>query len=444
MSASHTTTKDARDLRSVPGLGLIDIKGTGLPKVLAEKVEGELAVFAEHMREGLLSAAVNVGLSVFGELMATEVTEICGKKGHHDPARRAVRHGAERSSVPMGGRVVAVDKPRVRAVDGSGEVALEVWKSLSSRELLDRHTLISMLAGVSTRSYATLLEPTGHGVEATSSSTSKSSVSRRFVEATKTRLQAFRSRPLDDRRFVVVYIDGFGFAEETLVAALGVDEAGHKVPLSVVHGTTENKAVCKKLLDDIEDRGFDASAGVLFVIDGGKAIYHAIKDKWGDQALIQRCRAHKERNIVGLLPDAHHAWVRRDLRRAWAMGDPGDAERTLRALATKIERTHPDAAASLREGLTDTITVNRLGVTGSLLKTVATTNPMESTVDVVKVHARNVKRWMPGDMRLRWAAAGMVAAEAQYHRVHGYRQIGDLVSAIHAAVTRTRQLAEAS
>ena len=429
----------------MPGLGLIDIEAAGLPAALADKVEGELEVFATHMRHGLLSAAINVGLDVFGQLLAAEVTEVAGEKGRHDPRRRAVRHGSEPAKVPVGGRMVAVDKPRVRATDGSGEIGLETWAALSSRELLDRHTLISMLAGVSTRTYETVLEPVGPEVQEASSATSKSAVSRRFVEATRARLAEFRSRSLADRHWLVVYIDGFCLADEALVGALGVDDQGNKMPLSVVHGTTENKAACKRLLDDLEARGFDPSSGVLFVIDGGKAIYHAVKDKWSDVALIQRCRAHKGRNVTDLLPESHHAWVRRELNGAWAMADAGQAEAALRNLAAKIERTHPDAAASLREGLTDTITINRLGVTGTLATTLSTTNPMESTIDIVKTHARNVKRWRAGDMRLRWAAAGMLAAEAQYRRVKGYRQLDRLAGAISAEVNRRQvQLAEAS
>jgi len=445
MSASHVKTTSRANLRIVPGLGLVDFEGAGLPEALADKVEDELEIFAAHMRHGLLSAAINVGLDVFAQLLAAEVREVAGAKGRHDPRRRAVRHGSEPSKVPLGGRMVAVDKPRVRATDGSGEIGLETWAAVSSRELLDRHTLISMLAGVSTRTYSTVLEPAGPEVEEASSATSKSAVSRRFVEATRARLAEFRSRSLADRHWLVVYIDGFGLADEALIGALGVDEKGNKTPLSVVHGTTENKAACKRLLDDLETRGFDPSAGVLFCIDGGKAIYHAVKDKWGDVALIQRCRAHKSRNLTDLLPESHHAWVRRELNRAWAMPDAGEAEAALRNLATKIERTHPDAAASLREGLTDTITINRLGVTGTLATTLATTNPMESTIDIVKAHARNVKRWRAGDMRLRWAAAGMLAAEAQYRRVKGYRQLDHLAVAIASEIQRRAiQLAEAS
>ena len=445
MSKSHMEKKSApaADLRLVPGLGLVDLAGSGLGEVLAGRVSDELELFAARMHEGLLAAAVAVGLEVFGQLLSANVTALAGPKGRHDPGRSAVRHGSDPAKVPMGGRMVNVRKPRVRTADGTAEVALETWAALASRDLLSEHTVASMLAGVSTRGYATVLEPAGATLAEATSSTSRSAVSRRFITATKARLAEFRSRPLGDRQWLVVYIDGFGFGDETLVGALGVDADGNKMPLSVIHGTTENKTVCKRLLDNLEDRGFDPSAGVLFVIDGGKAIFHAITDKWGDVALIQRCREHKRRNIIDLLPADHHAWVNRDLNRAWQLPDVAEADKALRALAVKIERTHPDAAASLREGLTETITINRLAVSGTLARTLATTNPMESTVDIIKTHARNVKRWQHGDMRLRWAAAGMLAAETQYRRVKGYRQLDSLAAALTATIER-RQLAAAS
>jgi putative transposase len=445
MTKSNTKEKSARaDLRLIPGLGLVDLTKPGLPEALAGKVSEELELFGARMHEGFMAAALAVGLEVFGELLEADVASKAGPKGRHDPNRVAKRHGTEAAKVPMGGRMISVAKPRVRTADGVREITLPTWAAVSSTDLLDAHTVASMLQGVSTRSYATVLEPVGATLEQDASSTSRSAVSRRFVAATKTGLDEFRHRRLDDRRWLIVYVDGFGFAEETMVGALGVDDKGNKVPLSVVHGTTENKTVCTKLLNDLEERGFDPTAGVLFVIDGGKAIYHAIVDKWGDVALVARCREHKRRNVVDLMPKSDHPWVNRELNRAWKIPDAGEAEQALRRLAAKIERTHPDAASSLREGLVETITINALGVTGSLERTLASTNPMESTIDIVKAHARNVKRWRQGDMRLRWAAAGMLAAEKQYRRVNGYKQLDRLALAITAAIQRKQRLAEAS
>jgi transposase-like protein len=290
-----------------------------------------------------------------------------------------------------------------------------------------------MLAGLSTRSYSAGLEPVGKTVEAEARSTSSSVVSRRFVTATAARLSEFRSRDLSAHRFLVVFADGFDFAGHTMVGALGVSADGVKIPLGVVEGSTENSTVVRGLMTGIGDRGLDATGGVLFVLDGGKALHRAVKDVFGANAVIQRCRLHKERNVADYLPEAERAFVLQKMRRAWKNPDPKEALRDLRSLATQLEQVNPDAAGSLWEGLEDMFTVTRLKVTGTLLKSVATTNPVESAVEIVRHHARNVKRWRDGDMRLRWAAADMDQAAHQYRRVKGYRQHPQLAAALLAA-----------
>src|SRR5215211_5033409 len=293
----------------------------------------------------------------------------------------------------------------------------------------------SMLAGLSGRRYHTALEPVGETVEAAASGTSQSSVSRRFITATAERLAEFRSRPMDDQRWLIVFVDGFDFAGHTLIGGLGVTADGTKVPLGVVEGSTENATVVRHLITGLRDRGLDASEGTLFVLDGAKALRKAVTDVFGDQAVIARCRTHKERNVMDHLPEGERPWVRRTLRAAWANPNANEAEAALRALAGQLEKVNPDAAASLREGLPETLTVTRLGVTGSLLKTVMGTNPVESMIEIVRAHARNVKRWQNGDMRLRWAAAGMLTAATQFRRVKGYRQLPALAAALRHAVS---------
>lgn len=436
--ASHTTTATAGRLRLVPEIGLVDLADPGLPERLAGKVSEQLAVFSERMREGLLAASVTIGLDVMSELIDAEVTDIAGPKGRHDAGRSAYRHGSEAGKVTLGGRRVPVRRPRVRSVadadGGEREVHLESYDTFASVDLLADHMVASMLAGLSGRRYATALEPVGEHVKQAASSTSQSAVSRRFVTATAERLAEFRARPLDDRRWLICFVDGFDFAGHTMVGALGVTADGTKVPLGVVEGSTENANVVRGLITGLRDRGLDATEGILFVLDGGKALTRAVRDVFGDHAVIARCRTHKERNVLDHLPEAERPWVRRKLRAAWANPDAGEAEAALRALATRLERINPDAAASLREGLTETLTVTRLGVTGSLLKTVMGTNPVESMIEIVREHARNVKRWQPGDMRLRWAAAGMLAAADQFRRVKGYRQLPQLARALRHAI----------
>ena len=436
--ASHTKVSSTSSLRLLPEIGLVDLADPSLSERLAGRVSEQLEVFASQMRQGLLAASVAIGLGVMGELVDAEVTEVAGPKGRHDPNRAASRHGTEDGKVTLGGRRIPVRRPRVRTVADEGgvehEVHLESYDTLASVDLLADHMVASMLAGLSGRRYSRALEPVGEAVEDIASGTSQSSVSRRFITATGERLAEFRSRPLDDQRWLICFVDGFDFAGHTMVGALGVTADGTKVPLGVVEGSTENAAVVRGLISGLRDRGLDASEGILFVLDGGKALAKAVRDVFGELAVLARCRTHKERNVMDHLAETERPWVRRKLRAAWANPNANEAEAALKALAGQLDRVNPDAAASLREGLAETLTVTRLGVTGSLLRTVMGTNPVESMIEIVRAHAHNLKRWQPGDMRLRWAAAGMLEASRQFRRVKGYRQPPQLASALRHTV----------
>jgi putative transposase len=406
----------------------------GLPERLAGRLDEHLAAFVAHMRQGLLAASTAVGLEVMDELMAVEVTEVAGPRGKHNPARVAMRHGTQHGTVTLGGRRLGVRRPRVRSTgEDEHELELESYRLFASTDLLAEGIVARMLAGLSTRRYPAGLEPVGHQVEQAAAGTSKSSVSRRFVAATAERLAGLLGRRLDERRWLVVFLDGFGMGEHLLVGALGVAADGTKVPLGVVEGTTENKAVCTRLVADLRERGLDASRGVLFVVDGGKALERAIRAVFGAKAAIQRCRRHKERNVTDHLPEAERPLVQRRLRAAWALGDADQARAELDQLARSLDRKRPGAAASLREGLEQTLTVTRLGIGGSLLQTVESTNPVESMIEIVRDHATRVKRWSSGEMALRWAAAGMLAAEGQFRRVKGYRELPQLAAALERA-----------
>jgi putative transposase len=435
MQDSHTPapTDEAADcdrLRLVPATTL------GLAERLGGRLDGHLARFAEHMREGLLAASVAVGLEVMAELMESEVTDLAGPKGKHNPARTAKRHGSQDGTVTLGGRRVPVRRPRVRSVgDDEHELPLASYGGFVSADLLADGVVARMLGGLSTRGYRVGLEPVGRGVEQTATGTSPSAVSRRFVAATAERLDQLLHRPLGGQRWLVVFLDGFGMGEHLLVGALGVTADGTKVPLGVVEGTTENKSVCLRLVTGLRDRGLDPEHGVLFVIDGGKALAAAVRAVVGAKALVQRCRRHKERNVLDHLPEAERPLVQRRLRSAWATPDAEQAQHELETLARGLARQRPGAAASLREGLAETLTVNRLDVGGKLLQTLESTNPVESMIEIVRDHAGRVKRWSSGEMALRWAAAGMLAAEAQFRRVKGYQELPALAAALQRAAT---------
>ena len=272
--------------------------------VLPARVQEALGELVGAAKEGLLALSVGVGLGVMAELLEEEVTEVVGPKGKHDPERSAVRHGHEAGEVTLGGRRVAVERPRVRTADGSQEVRLETYRHFADRDPLTRLVLEQMLAGVSTRRFERTREPVGPDVEAQARSVSKSAVSREFVARTRENLDALMSRRLDDVRLAVMMIDGIELKGRTNVVALGMTTEGVKIPLGLWEGSTENATVATALLSDLVDRGLDPEQGILFVIDGAKALRKAIRTVFGQRAPVQRCVRHKERNVLDPCPSA--------------------------------------------------------------------------------------------------------------------------------------------
>ncbi|MHB8658579.1 MAG: IS256 family transposase [Solirubrobacteraceae bacterium] len=409
------------------------IESVGEP--LPPRVQEALGQLVGAAKEGLLALSVGVGLGVLEELMAEEVDEVCGPKGKHDPDRVAYRHGTDDGAVTLGGRRVAVQRPRMRAKDGEEEVPVRTYEHFAARDQLSRVVLERMLAGVSTRRYRRVQEPVGEQVEATARSTSKSAVSRTFVTRTKEALIELMARSLQDVRLAALMIDGVGLKDHTCVVALGISTDGVKLPLGLWEGSTENKTVTSELLSNLVHRGLDVEQGVLVVIDGSKALRAAVGDVLGTRTPVQRCQIHKQRNVLDHLAERDRDLVKRRLRRAWAETDYERALEQLTTLAGELERSHPGAAASLREGMAETLTVTRLGVKGKLRKTLATTNPCESMIECVRRTARNVKYWQNGEMCLRWTAAGMLEAEQQFRRIIGYQDLAKLAARVEREIT---------
>jgi putative transposase len=402
---------------------------------LPARIQEALGQLVGAAKEGLLALSVGVGLGVLEELMSEEVEDVCGPRGKHDPDRTAYRHGTDDGEVTLGGRRVQVTRPRMRTKDSSEEVPVGTYEHFASREELSRVVLERMLAGVSTRRYRRLQEPVGEQVEQEARSTSKSAVSRTFVARTKEALLELMARRLDDVRLAVLMIDGIVLKDHTCVVALGITTDGVKIPLGLWEGSTENKTVTSELLSNLVHRGLDVEQGVLVVIDGSKALRAAVNDVLGTRTPVQRCVCHKERNVLDHLPERDRDLVKRRLRRAWAETSYRPALEQLTTLAAELERSHPGAAASLREGMAETLTVTRLGVKGKLKKTLATTNPCESMIECMRRTSRNVKRWQNGEMCLRWTAAGMLEAEQQFRRVIGYQELAKLAAAVEREVT---------
>jgi transposase-like protein len=283
-----------------------DVQASMPGLTMPEQVSVALAEIAESAKEGLLALAVGAGLQVLGTLMEESVDALAGPKGKHNPDRTAVRHGHERGSVTLGGRRVPVQRPRVRAADGSGELPVAAYELFSGTEILGRLALERMLGGLSTRRYPVGLEPVGTQVEQAASATSKSAVSRRFVAMTHTALAELLAADLSGLDLVCLMVDGVHFGEHCCVVALGIGIDGTKHPLALVEGSTENATLARDLLVDLRERGLDMTQPILCVLDGAKALRRAVLDIF-DHPVIARCQLHG-------VPRGHVRSVREEVR----------------------------------------------------------------------------------------------------------------------------------
>jgi putative transposase len=423
---SNTYQKNRRRAQPDPVAGEVAVPG---------QVIVSMAEIAESAREGLLALAVSTGLQVMAAMFGEDAERLCGPESKHNPDRAGYRHGSQAGSVTLGGRRVPVTRPRVRAADGSGELHLPSYDLFSSTEVLDRLAMEKMLAGLSSRRYPRGLEPAGQAVEAQAVSTSKSAVSRRFVAATETALAELMSKRLDDLDLVAFMVDGVHFGEHTCVVALGIGIDGTKHPLGVEEGSTENAAVVTDLITGLRDRGLDTTKPVLAVLDGAKALSKAVKDVF-DKPVLHRCQQHKIRNVIDKLPERLKSVTEKRMRQAYHAESALKAEAEIQALARELDKTHPGAAASLREGMTETLTVLRLEVPPTLARTLRSTNTIESMIEICREHSKNVKRWRDGTMALRWCAAGMTEVGKQFRRVNGHLHLPKLRAALEACFTK--------
>src|SRR6478735_3528772 len=365
-------------MKTVPTVHLADTADAVVLPDLPEGIRLAMTDIAGAAREGLLAMSVAAGLAVMAAMFEAEMTEACGPKGKHDVKRAAVRHGSGRGSVTLGGRRVAVGRPRARTLDGH-EVPLTSYEHFAGDDMLTRVVLERMLAGVATRRHARTAEPVGTRVDQEAKSTSRSAISRRFVRQTETALAELMARDLTGQDITVLMLDG-----EHLV-----------------------------------------------VIDGAKALSAAVREVFGAKAAMQRCTLHKRRNLADHLPDKDTAWVDAKLVKAFSHPDPEHGLRNAKSLAAQLDKRYPSAAASLREGLEEMFTVARLGIDGRLAKTLTTSNPIESMISIARATNRNVTRWRDGQMVLRWTAAGMLNAERSFRRIKGHKQMPQLVTALH-------------
>ncbi len=378
----------------------------------------------EKARSGLLELSMSLGIEVMLTMFEEDVTNYAGPKGKHNTVgRTGYRHGTEKTTVTMGGKKIRVDRPRARAIDGSGELPLETLEAFQDEDPLNKAIMARLLSGVSTRKYARTVD----GGAQDAICTSKSEVSRRFIKGMDALMQEFFTRKLSDD-YLAIMIDGLELGKITILAAMGIDREGRKRMLGISEGGSEKSTVVRGLLEDLISRGLDPDRPRLYVLDGSKALYKGVTDMFGKDSLIQRCQVHKKRNVLSYLPKSEMANISVAMTVAYKEFEYDTAKKKLMAIANNLEQRYPKAAASLLEGLEETLTVHRLKLPGLLRETLCSTNPLESANSACMGIIRRVSNFKDGYTALRHAAAGFMGAEQGFHRVRGYKHMGILMA----------------
>ena len=365
-----------------------------------------------------------IGLMLVLAVIESECERIAGAKDSKNPLRTANWWGSQLGAIYYDKQKVLIDRPRLRGKDNK-EIQLSTYKAFQNPKGMKSSVMKQLILGISSRNYEEAVEGfiKGYGIK-------KSSISRHFVKATAEQMKELMERDLSELEPCAIFIDGIEFKKHLLVVALGLDREGKKHILGLWQGATENATVCSNLLDDMERRGLDMGRDYLFVLDGSKALRSSVAKKFGTDVLVQRCQQHKRRNVRDHLPPEHQEAIDARLRAAYNMTDYDKAKESLELTVKYLDRLNPSAAASLREGLEETLTVHKLGIAGLLRKTLSTTNPIESCFSVTRTITGRVKKWNGGNMVQRWAVAALLRAEKRFKRVKGYREIPKLVAAL--------------
>jgi putative transposase len=376
---------------------------------------------------------LTAGIGAIEQMLCGDARRLAGALHSRGGGRVGHRWGMTKGKIGFHGGKVVVHRPRVRSYDDH-EVELPTWTAAQAEDWLGRWAMNLMLINVSTRKLKRAVRlPEGDLPVIAADGTSKSAASRRFVALSAERLAEWMTSDLSNLDLLVIQIDGLHIGDElVLVAALGIDGHGHKHPLGLIEGATENVAVVQALIDNLIERGLDPKVCRLFIIDGAKALSKVIRSTFGRHTPIQRCQIHKARNVIERLSKPLHASVRRALRQAWELDDAEKAERLLRNLARRFEHEAPGVAASILEGLDEMLTVNRLGLPAKLRRSLACTNSIENMMGTVRRVCRNVKRWRNAAMALRWTAAGMMEAAKGFRRLKAYKYLPVLRAALAA------------
>ena len=382
---------------------------------------GELMAGA---RADIEAFAAQLGLTIIRRVMEAEIDQQVGPWGQ----QKNHRHGHQPGYVIYAGRKVNLERPRLRSREDK-EVSLASYQAFQKDGKLQQAVARQLTRQCSTRDYEGAIEDClqGYGIK-------RSSVSRHWKAATAKELETLMQRPVP-KDLLVLMIDSKFFGGDCLVAAIGIDVQGRKHVLGLWHGATENSTVVKGLLEDLVSRGLESERKMLIVLDGAKALRKAVQMVLGEQGLVQRCRIHKLRNVLDQLPEEKKAQAGWRLRAAWAKKDPKAAEKDLRQTAQWLEPSWPMAAASLLEGLEETLTVQRLNLPATLSRILSNTNLIENCFAQAAHRTHQVKRWDGPRMIMRWTAAALLSAEKNFRRIKGCEQLGLLEKVLHAPAT---------
>jgi transposase-like protein len=384
----------------------------------------ELIEQAEMAVDELIDVA---GRATIEAVLILSAQELAGSK---HPGKRTGGnigwHGEQDGVVSLAERKIRISKPRLRQ-KGKGksrEVEIPAYAAMRTHSRIGGRMLDILMRGVSTRNYRDVLPEMAKTV-----GVSKSQVSRNFVEASEKSLKELIERRFEDTEVLIVYIDGIVFGGHHVIVAIGVDSEGYKHVLGLRDGASENATVCTALLEDLVERGVKPDRRRLFVIDGSKALRKAIDAVYGQENPVQRCRNHKRKNVLDHVPDSMKDTVKATMNAAYRLdSDKGMAR--LEELAKMLETLHPSAAGSLREGMSETFTVNRLGLAGALRRCLCTTNVIESPNSGIRRRTGRVSRWKDGSMLLRWVASALIETEKSFRRIMGWKQLWMLKSCL--------------
>jgi len=380
----------------------------------------------------LIQELIPLGLKAVSEALTQEVAALAGPRyARGDAHPSVVRWGKQAGSIYLADQKLAITVPRLRDRAAGREVPLTTYEHFQTPRAADVGLFRRVLGGLSCREYEAAAEavPDAFGL-------AKSSVSRRFIRTSARALRQLTERRLDDAEWLVLVLDGKTFAQDAIVIALGVTRTGEKRLLGLVQTASENKRVCAAFLRELEERGFRAPAGLLVVLDGAKGFRAAVRDVFGDVP-VQRCQWHKRENVVSYLTPSEQAVWRRKLQAAYAHPTYADAKRALQRLVRELAILNESAARSLEEGLEETLTLHRLNVFAELGVSFKTTNLIESVMARVEAKTERVDRWRTSDQKLRWCAAALLAAEAKFRRVKGYKHLPLLERALATKITTT-------